>query len=216
MVARLLFGIPADVAWRLEHRNRGQDRHAPGRRPVMSTKSIALAAFIGGVDWIVMLLVMGVRGGDAAWYDPSTGWIMMVTTLLGVFGLAAAVVGLVTAYQDTLRGPIAATAAVAAVIGAISIFGPYGLILALPVGSGLLVWELRRTRVFRTLLTWSHLVASALSIVIVIIASRNPPYFATGSLGSLALTGVLALYGLSWISIGWTLLRVVGVRREPA
>lgn len=182
----------------------------------MSTKPVALAAVVGGVDWIAMLLVMGIRGGDAAWYDPSTAWIMMLTTLFGVFGLAGAVLGLVKAYQDTIRGPIAAAAAIAAATGAISIFGPYGLIVALPLGSGLLVFELRRSGAFGAWLTWFHLMAATLSIAIMIIAISNPPSLAGGSLSALALAGLMAFYGLSWIAIGWSLLSAPGVVEEAA
>ena len=172
----------------------------------MSTKPIALAAFAGGVGWMVALLVMGVRGGDAAWYDPSTGWIMMLTTLLGAFGVAGAMLGLVMAYQDSIRGPIAAAAAIAAAGGAISIFGPYGLILLLPLGSGLLIWELCRSNVFGRWLTWFHLGAAALLIVIGIVGTANAASLVPGSAVALALALLMGLYGLSWITIGWTLL----------
>jgi len=206
ILARFLLGIPADLTWRLEQRRAGRPSRAIERRPQMNTRPISVPAIFGGICWVIWPIVTEARG-DAAWYDSSTAWLMMLTVVVGTWALALALIGLIVAFPDTITAPIAGAGVVAAVAAAISVLGAYGLIMLLPIGSALVAWSLRRANALGAWLAWTHAMSAALVLVALGIAVAAGSKVAAGSIASIALLIAALPYGFSWITIGWSLVR---------
>jgi hypothetical protein len=208
---RLLLGMPADLTWRLEQRPAASDRRPPARGPNLHTRPVSFPAIFGGICWTIWPIPSALLG-DAAWADPMMGWLMFVTVVFGTWALAGAVVGLVIAFQDAIRGPVAAIGVVTASVAAVSVLGPYGLVVMLPVGAGLVPWELWRTGALGPWLAWTHIAAALLTVAFILLAIVRASFVSPGSIVAVLLIPPLMAYGLSWVAIGWAMFH----RPRPA
>ena len=51
IVARLVFGIPADLSWRVEQLRAARTPVVPERSPTMGSRVVATLAIVGGIAW---------------------------------------------------------------------------------------------------------------------------------------------------------------------
>jgi hypothetical protein len=214
IVIRLVFGVPADLSWRVEQRHAAGNQVAPERSSTMGTRAIAVLAILGGIGWVTWPIPQAMVGRDWPADNPGISWLLFVTVVIGAWVLAAAMIGLVVTFQDRLRGPVAFIGSIGAVIGAISVFGAFAGVAAMPIGSAVLMWDLSRAGVLGTWLARAHVGAAILFLVALVVL------FANFTLLDHPETAVplLALdipYGFSWIAIGWSLRSGVPVL-EPS
>ena len=133
----------------------------------------------------------------------------------GTWMLAGATLGLIAEFQDRIRTGAAALGSLGAVLGAASVTGLFAAIVALPLGSAAVVWELGRAGVLGPRLARAH-VATALVFPIALVV-----FFANPALLDDPATGVPLMllgwpYAFSWIAIGWSLRHGAPVPEQPA
>jgi hypothetical protein len=209
ILARLLLGIPADVGWRLEQRGSGAKR-APATNPTTGRRAVAVLAILGGIGWLIWPVLQGIYG-EAGWANPTTAWLLMLSVLGGTWALAGAMIALVIGYQDRIRGWVAALSLVGALLGALSVFGPFGAIVAMPVGSAALLWELGLVGAVSTRVSRSHVALVALLLVSIAAFLAN----AALPLSAAALSILILAYAASWIAIGWSFRHAASVPEGP-
>jgi hypothetical protein len=215
IVIRLVFGIPADLSWRMEHRHVVGSHVVPERSPTVGSRAIAALAIAGGIGWVTWPLPQGVVGRDWPADNAAVSWLLFVSVVLGAWALAGAMIGLIVTFPDRLRGITALVGSLGAGVGAISVFGAFAGIVAMPIGSAVLMWDLGRAGVLGTWLARAH-VAAAILFLVPLVA-----LFANGALIDHPETAVplLALdipYGFSWIAVGWSLRHGAPVPDQPA
>lgn len=205
MLMRLLFGMPADVSWRLSS---GGPGGAPSfeRRPSMGTRVLGILAIIGSAAWTI-LTAGYVLFGEAMW-SGTGGYITLALTVSGGLGYAGAATGLALRFQDRMT-PFGAVGGVIAGVGALlGGLGAYSADILLPMGSAVMALDLGRAGVLSRLLAVSHAVTAAGFLALLWISLTNFPI--TGSLWLGALAGP---YLISWLAIGIWLIR--GERFNP-
>ena len=211
ILARLLLGIPADVGWRLEQRAPGV-RQAPATNPTTGSRAVAVLAILGGIGWLIWPILQAIYG-EAAWADPTGAWLMMFSVVGGTWALAGAMIALEVGYQDRIRGWVAALSLLGASVAVLSVLGPFGAIVAMPVGSAALLSELGRVGVMPERVSRSHVALAALLVVPIIAILANPALLSTVAAPLFIL--ILA-YAASWIAIGWSLRHAASVPEESA
>jgi hypothetical protein len=204
IVIRLVFGIPSDLSWRAEQRHVARKQVALERSPTMGGRVSAVLAMVGGIGWVTWPIPQALVGREWPADNPAVSWLLFITVVLGMWMLAAATFGLVATFQDRIRGGAAFLGSLGAAVGSISVFGLFGGIVLMPIGSAALMWDLGRVGVLGTWLSRAHVAAAILFLVPI------AALFANGALIDHIETAVplLALaipYGFSWITIGWSL-----------
>jgi hypothetical protein len=202
ILARLLLGVPADIGWRLEQRRLFGAPVAPKARPSFDLRFVAFLAMLGGASWGIGLILQVVYG-EAAWSAAGIAWLMMLTVVGGVWAMAIATLGLMFAFQDNIRGLAALVGALGASAGALSVLGAFAFIVALPLGSAVVAWELRRVGGLSQRVARAHVAMAFLAIVPIVVIIAKPTLLESGV--GLAAWSALVLYGVSWIAIGWSL-----------
>jgi hypothetical protein len=206
MLMRLLFGMPADISWRLSS---GGPVRAPRfeRRPSRGTLVLGILAVIGSASWAILIadyVLSGVPTGTGA-----SAYIAFVLTVIGGLAYAGAATGLALRFQDRMT-PVGAVAGVIAGVAALlGGLGGYQADILLPIGSAVMALDLGRVGVLSRLLAVSHAVTAAALLVLLWIALTYYPI--TGSLWLLALAGP---YLISWLAIGISLIRGERFNRE--
>jgi hypothetical protein len=170
----------------------------------MGTRAIAVLAMLGGIGWVTWPIPQGLVGRDWPADNAPVAWLLFLTVVIGAWVLAAAMIGLVFTFPERLRGVAIFLGLIGAAVGATSVFGAFAGIVLMPIGSAVLIWDLRRTAAIGTWQARAH-VAAAILFLVPLVA-----LFANGALIDHPETAVplLALdipYGLSWIAIGWSL-----------
>jgi hypothetical protein len=205
MLVRLLFGMAADVGWRMSSGGEG----GPELERVPSTQGriLGILAILGVVGWGIALAGYVVWGGENAWL--TAGILVYVSQLLGGLGFAGATMGLALT-QDRLSF----VGAMAGVLGGLAaLFGALGafqLSLLLPLGSGVMAWDLGRARVVSRRLAIAHSMSGILTLplLVALLASTDP------SLIGVAFLALMNPYLLSWLGIGVSLVRGLPSPRE--
>ena len=199
LVLRLLFGIPADISWRLEQRHRGAS---------VSTGVVASLSIVGGSALASASIIWGMFDATSALAIP--GRLLFFT---GFGGLAIAMWGLVARFNDRIGGGVALLGviggfgSVSAALGTATALGLVGSwFFLLPIGSTAVALSLSRHGTMPTILAIVHaLVAFAVVPIVFGMWSDSP----VGGLASPAVPYALPWvpYALTWIFIGVTLLR---------
>jgi hypothetical protein len=201
-VTRLLFGIPADVSWRVEQGGPAPKRVPPDMDPTVGIRTVSLFATLGGIGWVVWPIPQALFG-EAAWTG-GIAWLMFVTVVLGTWALAGATIGLVVAFQEWIRGGAALIGSLGASLGALSVLGPFGLIVAMLPGTAVLAWELARVGVLPVRLSRAH-IATAIIWIVPIAAVLANNAILNDRVAAIVLFALAVPYGFSWITIGWSL-----------
>lgn len=201
IVARLVFGIPADLSWRLEQRRVARNHVAPELNPTMGTRAIAAMAIIGGVGWAIWPIPQGLVGRD---WTADVAWLLMFSVVGGTWALAGATLGLVSEFQDRVRTRAAFLGTLGAVLGIVSVLGLFGAIVALPLGTAALVWDLGRAGVLGPRLARAHVAAGAIFPIALAVFLGNPALIDDPAT-AVPLLLLATPYAFSWIAIGWSL-----------
>ena len=202
IVARLVFGIPADLSWRLEQHLVSRNRVAPEMSPTTGTRAIAAMAIIGGIGWAIGLVLQGLVG--RGWPADTRAWFLFFGVVGGTWMLASATLVLVTEFQDRIRTRASALGALGAVLGAASVTGLFAAIVALPLGTAALVWDLGRDGVLGPRIARAHVAAALIFPIALAVFFANPALLDDPATGvPLMLLGWP--YAFSWIAIGWSL-----------
>jgi hypothetical protein len=154
--------------------------------------------------------------GDAGWSEGGVPWLLFVSVVLGTWALAAAMLGLVVAFQEWIRGGVAFLGVVGAAVGAFSVFGLFGGIVALLLGSAVLVWELGRVGALSVRQSRAHVAAAVIWVVSIVLIFANITTFNGNPTGAALAALFLLPYGFSWIAIGWSLRHGAPVTERPA
>jgi hypothetical protein len=204
MVTRLVMGVPADLSWWLEERRylSQRSRIPMERRPAMSARVVSVFAILGGIGWATWPILQAIVGWDWPPDDPLSSWLLFFSVVLGTWALTIATLGLVVGYQDRIRGPVAVVSTIGAVVGGLSFFGAYVAIVALPMATAILAWDLRRIGAFTSRLSWTHIVTAVLILIPIVALLANPSLLDNGA--AIPWLALAIPYGLSWIAIGWS------------
>jgi len=195
MLLRLVFGIPADISWRLSKRT-SAETEALERSSSMGPRVIGIFAIVAGASWITWGLLF-LALGESAWAG-STAPLMILLSTAGAMGLAVAALGLALRFQEHLR-PVSVVGAVTAMIGAFTAIPVTPLSVLLPAGSVILVWDLGRISVLSRGMAIVHVISGVgLLVGSIGIVAGSP------ALGMFYLLAIL--YLPSWMAIGASLL----------
>jgi hypothetical protein len=217
ILARLVFGVPADVSWRIEQRRFGKPRPGHERSLAMHAPGRGLLAIIGGIAWASWPIAQ-VVGREWGTEGPMT-LILILIVGGGPWVLAAATIGLAFVAQDRIRPGVLAIGVLGALIGAFSsVVGAYAAIVALPVASATVLYELGRIGAIGPWAARAHIITAALVLIAAgllwLPGFLDNPATAVPALSLRELVERRAVfdlvgfpYGLSWITIGWSLLR---------
>ena len=133
-------------------------------------------------------------------WEGGAGVFVLFATLLGAMGFLVVGIGLAWHYQDDI-GRVGAIGGALVAIGAFLTIG--GTVAVLPIGSIILVWELQRIGVVARRDAAIHVViavAVLVGVAVVGLESVDPAGRARG-------VGLFAVYLMSWIAIGVSLVR---------
>jgi hypothetical protein len=210
ILTRLVFGVPADVSWRVEQRRRASAGVPYREEHAMNAPGTGLLAIIGGIGWAVFPIPQGLVGREWPAGDPISA-VLFASMLAGTFGVAGALIGLVMAVQDKVRAWVPYVAATGMVIALLELVGMYLLVFFLPIISAVVLWELGRIGAVGTWQARAHVGAAVLFLAPAGGLALNPGLFDSQAT-SVPLMSLLIPYGISWIAIGSSL--VVGAARR--
>jgi hypothetical protein len=199
-VLRLVFGMPADISWRLTYRRRAAS--GLDRSPSTGTSVLGVFAIVAGLTF-ESLMILFVPIGEAVWTG-SIGIFGVLGTFVGAIAFMAAALGLAWLYQDRV-GLVGALGAVSVTVGALASAGGSIVIVMLPVGSAMLTWDLGRRGVLSRLVSLTHVAAAIVLAAGLVVAHLDP-----GDAGNRALFAALFTpYLVTWVAIGASLIHGV-------
>jgi hypothetical protein len=196
LAMRLIFGMPADVSWRLTH-SRNKQPVGIERINSMDTRTLGVIAIVAGLIFGT-LFVLFIPFSHTVWTG-RIGVFGVLGTLVGAIAFMAAAIGIAMRFQDRL-GAIGGLGAALTALGALA--SMVGFIVPLVIGTALLTFDLAHNRVVSWVIPIVHL---ATTIVTIGLALAQPNL---DDLGIRALlVGLLAPYLLTWIWMGVSLFR---------
>jgi hypothetical protein len=196
---RLLFGLPADISWRLAHRD-SPDPVSLERSSSMDTRTLGMLAIFAGASPMV-LGILPYAMGDALW----ASGVGLVLAFGSFFAFPAAALGLARRFRDHI-GPLGMVGAILVTLGSVLIIPvPTAGVLANPVGSAMLTWDLARIGVLSRRLAIAQLVVAILVIGLGLIPALLGPGQTT--VPPIAIGVALYAYLLSWVAVGVSLIR---------
>jgi hypothetical protein len=206
--ARLVFGVPADVSWRIEQRRFGRPRPKPERSLAMNARLPAVLALVGGAAWTIWPVHFGLLSvPPGEWQGGFGPTLTLVLALGGTVVLALATISLVAAAQDVFPGVMATLAILGALFSTLGVVAFAPAIVALPISSMVVVWQLSRVGALPRWIFWMHATAPILVLAIAVIGLAGLRLGDDFTQPLVWLVPVLWLYPLSWLAIGWSLLR---------
>jgi hypothetical protein len=215
---RLLFGLWADITWRLEQ-GLGVRGRPVQRSLTMGTRIIAALAIIGGAAFtvamaIIMAKVSSAPDGTFSTLDYSSTEVVATFMVSNgaIVMLSIALWGLIFRFTEQVRGGVALVGSVGGFGGVLSAMGAYALLVLLPIGSAAVVWDLSRFGAMPRRVAIVHTMA-AIAFFVIVVASLTNSLFWTSPIGALAVLAVP--YPLTWIVIGAVLLRGQPVTDQP-
>jgi hypothetical protein len=189
-VLRLLFGIPADISWRLTYR--GNAPSGLERRSSTGSRIVGVLAIVAVSSLGAQLILSSLIGEGAFW-----AWGGAVVLLFGwIVSFPAVVLGLAWLVHDQV-GRLGGFGAIVVIVGLLTSFG--GFVAPVFVGSAMLTWDLARIGVVSRLVPIVHV-----AILVGVLA----PSVLGGPL--------IILYMLTWIAIGVSLIRGVPLPRATS
>jgi hypothetical protein len=197
LALRLLFGMPADISWRLA--SHPSALSGLERSSTMGMRILGALAILAALSW-GSLMFLDIPYGETLWRDG--GAFVVLALIVGAIGFSSASLGLAWRYQDRV-GPVGALGAGVVLLGAITSL--VGSVVPLLVGSSMLMWDLARIGTVPRQVPIVHIATA----VIVTIG------YALGQLGSdelasrLLSVAVLTPYMLTWVAVGVQLRRGV-------
>jgi hypothetical protein len=199
MVMRLLFGIPADLSWRLTYRGKPVASSLE-RSSSMSTRALGSSAIIAGLIW-GLLFIAFIPLGESVWTG-AIGVAGVLGSLVAAIAFSTAAIGLAFRFQDRV-GPLGGFGALLVTLGAIT--SMVGSVVLMPIGSVLLMWDLARIGVVPWLISIAHVAAAIVVGVGLVVAHPSIVDASTRAL----FVAILVPYVVSWIAVGVSLFRGV-------
>lgn len=199
MVMRLLFGIPADLSWRLTYRGKPSSSSLE-RSSSMSTRALGSSAIIAGLIW-GLLFIAFIPLGESVWTG-AIGVAGVLGSLVAAIAFSTAGIGLAFRFQDRV-GPLGGFGALLVTLGAIT--SMVGSVVLMPIGSVLLMWDLARSGVVPWLLSIAHVAAAIVVGVGLVVGHPNVADESNRAL----FVAILVPYVVTWIAIGVSLVRGV-------
>lgn len=197
MVLRLLFGVPADISWRLTYRGKPAASSLE-RSASMSTRAIGASAIVAGITWGV-LFVAFIPLGEAVWTG-AIGVAGVLGSLVAAIAFSTAAIGLAWRFQDGVR-PLGAVGALLVTVGAFASMG--GSILLMPIGSVMLMWDVARIGVVPRLISIVHVAAAIVVGLGLLVGHPN----VVDESSRVLFVAILIPYVVTWIAIGVSLVR---------
>ena len=178
----------------------------------MHARLPAVLALVGGADWSIWPVHAGLLSAPPGeWQGGLAPTLTLVLVLGGTVVLALATMSLVAAAHDVIPSLIATLAILGALFSTLVVGGFAPALVALPLSSMTVVWQLSRVG---ALPRWIFVMHAASPIFAVAISAIGLAGFMPGGdIGPVQLPlvllalAVLYLYPLSWLAIGWWLLR---------
>jgi hypothetical protein len=211
-VLRLLFGMPADISWRLAYR-----RHAAlasvERSSSMGARAIGASAIIAVLSFGFMGVLTSTVGSALGTPGDSSVPIGVVVGAIALFCVAfmVAALGLAMLYQDRI-GPLGGIGASVVAFGAFMIIGA-GFAAPLFVGSAMLMWDLARIGVVSRLVPIVHVATAILFVTGIIFGQHGVDQ---GDLFRELSAVSFTSYMLTWGAIGVSLIRGAPKARAPS
>jgi hypothetical protein len=206
LILRLLFGMPADISWRLTYRG-----HAAASSveisPAMNTRTLGVLALLAALTWGI-LFILFIPFGEALWTG-ELGVIGVFGSVVAAIAFSAVAIGLAGRFQDRV-GLLGAIGAPLMTLGAVLSLGVS--LVPLLVGSAMLMWDLARIGIVFRLVPIVHL-ASAIVFALAYVVGQ--PSIVDGVSRAL-FVGLLVPYLVTWVSIGVSLLRGVPLPRATS
>jgi hypothetical protein len=203
---RLLFGMPADISWRLTYRGNAAPSSVE-TSPAMNTRTLGVLALVAGLSWGIMF-VLFIPFGEALWTG-ELGVIGVFGSLIAAIAFSAAAIGLAGRFQDRV-GLLGAIGAALVTLGAVMSLGVS--LVPLLVGSAMLMWDLARIGVVSRFVPIVHL---ATTIVFALGYVVGQPSIVDGASRAL-FVGLLVPYLMTWVAIGASLVRGVPLPRATS
>jgi hypothetical protein len=192
---RLLFGMPADVSWRLAYRRASTP---PSRvSSPMSARILGVLAIMYGLSLAILLVLSAQVGAEALF--TTFGFFTVPVFLTGTIAFVVTALGLVRLLSDrvSMLGVVGAVLAVLGALGPASNDADWARIAAAPllVGSAMLMWDLAGIGVVSR---WIPIVQGSTAIGYTVSLFLGPPA-----------AGLFIPFALSWVAIGVSLIRGV-------
>jgi hypothetical protein len=191
---RLLFGLPADVSWRLAYRER-MAAEPMKRSSSMSARILGVLAIMYGLSFAMLVVLYAQVGEEALW--TTFGFFAVPVFVTGTIAFAATALGLVRLLNDRVSMLGVVGAVVAALGSLLSGSEDWARIAPAPllVGSAMLMWDLAGIGVVSR---WIPIVQGPIAIGYTVSLLLGPPA-----------SGLLFPLLLSWVAIGVSLIRGV-------
>lgn len=196
ILVRLLAGIPADVSWRMAHRE-GRSEEAKPSDDAIGTVGLGWAAIFAGAGLMGLLL---------RYSEVVTSDVLYWAGVVAEVALALVLAGLALGFQDRLGRRAIVAASVGALCAVFAAVGLWPLMFALPFCSAPLLWDLASERILGRWAAWSHAVTAGAVIVIFIGFALGGLQYQVPVLGGLAF-GIWFAYPITWVLIGLSLIR---------
>jgi hypothetical protein len=197
LILRLLFGMPADISWRLTYRGKTVATNMEGTSS-MNTRDLGVCAIVAGLSFGI-LMILFIPIGEALWIGDS-GVFGVAISMVGAIAFVAAALGLAWRFHDRI-GPLGALGAIVTTLGAILSLGVS--VVPLLVGSVMLMWDLARIGV----VSWLIPIAQFASVIVFTIGLVvwQP---GIGDSGNRAVfVALFTPYLVTWVAIGVSLFR---------
>ena len=204
LVLRLLFGMPADISWRLTYRENTAPSIVEGSSS-MDTRTLGVLAIVAGLSWGIMFILF-IPFGEALWTG-DLGVLGVFGSIVAAIAFSAAAIGLAGRFQDRV-GLLGAVGAPLVALGALMSLGV--TLVPLLVGSAMLMWDLARIGVVSRLVPIVHLATATVFALAYLVGQ---PSIAEGA-GRALFVGLLGPYLVTWVALGVSLVR--GLPHAPA
>jgi hypothetical protein len=193
---RLLFGLPADVSWRLAYRGRTAAERMK-RSSSMNARILGVLAIMYGLSFATLVVLSAQVGEEGLW--TTFGWFAVPVFVTGTIAFAATALGLLGLLNDrvSMLGVVGAVLATLGSLGPLSNDADWARIAPAPlmVGSAMLMWDLAGIGVVSR---WIPIVQGPIAIGYTVSLLLGPPA-----------NGLFFPYLLSWVAIGVSLIRGV-------
>jgi hypothetical protein len=193
---RLLFGLPADVSWRLAYRGRTA-AEGMKRSSSMNARILGVLAIYYGLSFATLMGLFAQLGLGALF--TTFGWFAVPVVVTGSIAFAATALGLLGLLHDrvSMLGVVGAVLAALGSLGPASNSADLARIAPAPlmIGSAMLMWDLAGIGVVSR---WIPIVQGPIAIGYTVSLLLGPPA-----------SGLFFPYLLSWVAIGVSLIRGV-------
>jgi hypothetical protein len=196
-ILRLLFGVPADLSWRLTYRGKPSSSSME-RSSSMSTRALGSSAIIAGLIW-GLLFIAFIPLGESVWTG-AIGVAGVLGSLVAAIAFSTAAIGLAFRFQDRVS-PLGAVGALLVALGALA--SMVGSIVLMPIGSVMLMLDLARSGVVPWLLSFAHVAAAIVVGVGLVVGHPNVADESNRAL----FVAILVPYVVTWIAVGVSLVR---------